>query len=255
MSVLALIVFSSTLLCLLPTVSGAEQNLESKTLSVLSDVIGLKTELYTSSHCTQQGGQYLGQTQNITDLYLASAQDSLRVTCSYIKNNLQLVYFSDLEGAPQLKKPAANTVEMAAGLLGRYGNYSNDSLYGQLASMLLDVNEKENLTKNIGNIKFQVRNSDGNLSTYTWTYVDNNGVLAERKNIVLTYREGLLEGFYNNWPLYTIADTAPKLSAQQATELAMEASKNYSYPVTYQNGTKIMVSGLTDNELATLLGK
>lgn len=76
-----------------------------------------------------------------------------------------------------------------------------------------------------------------------WTYVDSNGVPAEKKNVILIYEKGAFKGFFNNWPLYTVAESESKFSAEQATELAVEASRNYSYPVTCDNGTEIMVSG------------
>lgn len=78
-----------------------------------------------------------------------------------------------------------------------------------------------------------------------WTYVDSNGVPAEKKNVILVYENGEFKGFFNNWPLYTIAESESKFSAEQATELAIEASKDYSYPVTCDNGTEIMVSGFS----------
>ena len=243
-SLLALIVVSSTCISLSPTVSAAEPDFENKTLSILSDVIGLKTEEYTTTKSTQRDSQYLSQQRNENDMLLASAQGSLRVTCSYVKNTLQLVYFSDLEGEPSLKHPVTNTVEMAKGLLGKYQNYSSDVLYGQLALSLEGMQENANVTKYNGNIKLDAT-AFGDRVSYKWTYIDKNGVEAERKNVIVIYDSGSFKGFFNNWPLYTIADTTPKLSAQQATELAIEASKNYSYPVIDENGTEIMVSGFS----------
>ena len=243
-TLLTLIVLSSTYITILPTVGAEEPDFESKTLSILSNVIGLKTEEYTTTKSSQRDSLYLGQQRNENDVHLASAQGSLRVTCSYVKNTLQLVYVSDLVGALSLKQPVVNTIQMAQGLLIRYQNYTSDALYGQLASTLDDVPEDSNISKISGNTKFDATVSEGRIS-YMWTYIDKNGVVAERKNVILIYDGGFFKGFYNNWPLYTIANTTPNIPAQQATELAIEASKNYSYPVIGENGTEIMVSGFS----------
>jgi hypothetical protein len=37
-----------------------------------------------------------------------------------------------------------------------YQGYSGNSFYGDLASMLADVDVNENLTKTVGNVKFEV---------------------------------------------------------------------------------------------------
>ena len=111
--------------------------------------------------------------------------------------------------------------------------------------MLNDIKSNEEATKYSENIKLEVSSFEQNRTTYTWSYLDSNGVLAEKKNVILVYEKGNFKGFFNNWPLYTITETNSKISAEQADQLAIEASKNYSYPVTYNNGTEMMVSGFS----------
>ncbi len=74
------------------------------------------------------------------------------------------------------------------------------------------------------------------------TYVDANGIKADRKNMVLSYEKGQLKAFLNNWPLYNVVG-APKISAEEARAIAIEASKNFSYQVTIANGTVQTVTG------------
>jgi len=241
---LMLLLISSTQAILVSSVHAAEPNPQEKTLSVLSDVVGLKTEMYTTSQTEQRDSQFLNHPQTETSTYLTSAEGSVRVTCSYVKDTLQLVYLSDLEGEHPLKQPAANTVEMAKGLLRRYQNYTSNAFYGELASMLDDVDADTDLTKYAGDAKLEVSGSDQNSVSYMWTYVDENGVLAERKTVSLLYEQGQFKGFFDSWPLYTIVRT-PNISSEEATAIAIEASKNYTYPVTAENGTEIMVSGFT----------
>jgi hypothetical protein len=242
---LILLLIASTCISLVPTVNAAEPNLQEKALSVLSDVVGLNTDGYATSQSTQRDSQFLSYPQKETDTRLASAEGSLRVTCSYVKDTLKLVYLSDLEGELSLRQPVNNTVDMAKGLLERYQTYSDASVYGKFASMLTDSELNVDKTKYAEDVKLEVSGSDPNRVSYMWTYVDSNGVLAEKKNVILIYEKGAFKGFFNNWPLYTIAETTSKFSAEQATELAIEASRNFSYPVTFDNGTEMMVSGFS----------
>ena len=241
---LSLILFT-VYIFLLPTAHAAEPNFQAKTISVLSDIVDLKTEQYTISKSSQREDTLIDLPQEIVDLHLTSASSTVRVTCSYVKDTLQMVYLSDLEGDLELKQPAANTVDMAKSLLSSYHKDSGNTVYGEFASMLNGVAEGENVAKIAGDAKLEVSNPQQNTNSYMWTYVDENGVVAEKKNVILTYERGMLKAFFNNWPLYTIAETDSKLSAQQATELAIEASKNFSYTVTDENGIETVVSGFT----------
>ena len=242
LSIFAVILLSSVYTSLLPTADAAEPNLQTKTLSVLSDVVGIKTEQYTTTQSTQRDSKYLDQPQKETDMHLASPESSFRVTCFYIKDTLQLLYFSDLQGQPSLKQRAANTADMAKGLLERYQNYASDSVYGECASMLSSVDASINVTKSENGMKFEVSNYDQKIVNYKWTYTDSNGVIAERKNVVLNYEDGQLKFFLNNWPLYSVKGT-PKISSEDATAIAIEASKNFSYQVTTENDSVQTVSG------------
>jgi hypothetical protein len=115
------------------------------------------------------------------------------------------------------QQPDANTVDLAKDLLSNYQRDSGDGAYGEFASMLNSVRAGENVTKVVGDVKLEVSNPQQNTTNYMWTYIDGNGVVAERKNVCLTYERGMFKAFYNNWQLYTIADTESKFSATQTT--------------------------------------
>lgn len=197
---------------------------------------------YSTSKNAQSDTQYNNLDQKVTDFQLASNTTELRVTCSFINNQLREVYLSQLEGELILTQPATKTVDLAKGLLERYQNYVGDSLYGELASTLSNVDENQNLTKTIGNTRLKVLNLDQRIVDYTWTYVDQNGVEAQRKNVELLFEQGQLKGFLNNWPLYKVV-AAPKISVEEARTIAIEASKDFSYQTTTANGTTETVSG------------
>jgi hypothetical protein len=130
---------------------------------------------------------------------------------------------------------------MAKGFLQRYQNYAGDSFYGELASTLYNIDVSTNVTKSAGNIKLEVLNSDNTILDYVWTYTDENGIVAKSKNVILSYDRGQLKVFLNNWPLYKVTGT-PKISSEEATAIALEASENFSYEVEIDNVTST-VSG------------
>jgi hypothetical protein len=217
-------------------VYAAEPDIQDKTMAILDDVIGINTEEYTTRLNSQLDSQYLSLPQKEVDINLASVEGGLRVSCSFVGNNLRRIYLSDFEGKFSVEQSAADTGEMAKGLLERYRTYVGDSFYGELASMLDDVDVAKNITKSAGNIRLEVNNFDQTIVDYVWRYTDENGIVARSKSVSLSYDRGQLKGFSNSWPFYKVAGT-PKISGEEATAIAIEACKNYSYEVSTENGT------------------
>jgi hypothetical protein len=238
---LTVLLISSAFASLLPIVNAAEPSVPEKTISILNDVVGINTKEYASLLNSQLDNQYLCLSQKQADIHLVSNQSSLRVSCSFVNNNLRLLYLSDYAGSLSVKHSAIATVNMAKGFLQGYRNYAGDSFYSELASMLDNVDITMNTTKSAGNVKLEVLNSDNTIVDYVWTYTDESGILAKSKNVILSYDQGQLKVFLNNWPLYKVAGM-PKISAEEATAIAIEASKNFSYEI------------VTDNVASTVTG-
>jgi hypothetical protein len=239
---LLVFIISSACISLLPAAHAAEPSLQAKSISFLSDVVGVKTDTYTITRSTLQADKIVDAPSKVADLRFSSAGSSFRVTCSYVKDTLALFYLSDIDGNLKLEQPAANTVDAAKSLLSSYQQETGDTDYGKFAQMLNTVIEGEKVSKVAGDVKLEVSNTQQNTINYMWTYIDQNGVPAERKNVCLTYEYGTLKALYNNWPLYSIAQTENKLSAKDAVEIAMETAQNYSYTIINQNGTQQTIS-------------
>jgi hypothetical protein len=73
-------------------------------------------------------------------------------------------------------------------------------------------------------------------------YTDQQGISAQLKNIVLSYDDGNLQGFINNWPFYRIGGE-PVVSKEEAIAIAVNASESYSYTITNADGVSETVSG------------
>jgi hypothetical protein len=227
---LTILLISSVYMSSVPIVHAAEPNLQDKTLGILNDVVGINTEKYAPMTSSQFDNQYLNLPQKEAAVTLVSEQGGVRASCSFVNNMLRQIYLSDYEGDLAVKQPAIATADMAKGFLQRYQNYAGDSFYGELASTLDNVDVSTNITKSAGNIKLEVLNSDNTILDYVWTYTDENGIVAKSKNVILSYDRGQLKVFLNNWPLYKVTGT-PKISSEEATAIALEASENFSYEV------------------------
>jgi hypothetical protein len=233
---LMLMLISSAYATLMPNVHAAEPTAQDKAIAILNNVVGINTEEYATFRSSQLDNNYLSMLQNEADIKLVSNRSSFRASCSFVNNNLRQIYLSDYEGDLAVKQPAIATADMAKGFLQRYQNYAGDSFCGQLASMLDNVDVSTNVTKSTGNIKLEVLNWNQTIIDYVWTYTDENGILAKSKNVILSYDQGLLKVFLNNWPFYNVVG-APKITSEEATAIALEASKNFSYEVEIDNVT------------------
>jgi hypothetical protein len=223
-------------------VRATDPSAKDQTLQVLTNALGIDTQAYDISVNSQSNDQYRDLLQSKADLYLESSHGSVRVSSSFINNNLQLLYFSDNTGNFSVKQPAKNTVASAKDFLERYANLIRDSFYAELSTMLNGVDITTNTTKSITNINLKVINSEDIIIDYIWTYTDANGIRAEPKNVILSYNQGQLQMFSNNWPMYKIINT-PVISAQEATEIAIKATQNYSYEATTADNKTITVTG------------
>lgn len=242
-ALLTLLLIFSTYASNVPMARAAEPSAQDKTMSILSNVLGINTQSYTTILNSQSNNQYMGQPQNKADFNLVSNQGSVRVSSSFVNNTLQVLFLSNYTGTLAAKQPATNTVNMAKNFLARYQSYAGDSFYGTLASTLDNVSGDTNATNSAGNITLKVVNYAQTIVDYIWTYTDANGISAHSKNIELSYDQGQLEVFLNNWPLYKVVGT-PKISRDQAISIALEASKNFTYPISAGNNTStVSVSG------------
>jgi hypothetical protein len=227
----------------IPRVHAAETDLEDKMMEILNDVVGLNMDDYIVYITVNPDRNYHGLLLKDVDATLYLNQSftlAMRVYTYFIDNNVRRIYISYSE--LPVEYPAIDTtVEMAKDFLERYQNYAADPFYGELASMLTDVDATLNTTKSVGNMEFTVSNTYQKNVNYVWTYTDENGIIASSKDVILSYERGQLKTFTNNWPFYTIGGT-PEISGEEATEIAIEAAQNYSYEVSADNGT-LTVSG------------
>jgi hypothetical protein len=214
-----------------PIAHAAALSTQDESTTMLKNVLGININSYKVQLNSQIDNQFEGLSQSQVDFSLISNQSSVRVSSAFVTNTLRLLYLSDYQGALAKTQPAGNTGNMAKDFLVKYQAYVGDSFYGMLATTLDTITGSTNATKSTGNVTLKVLNSEQSKSVdYVWTYIDSNGIVAQSKDVVLSFDQGRLKCFLNNWPLYKVADT-PTISKAEAISLALAAAKNFTYQV------------------------
>ncbi|MDR0461008.1 MAG: hypothetical protein LBH62_06220 [Nitrososphaerota archaeon] len=118
---------------------------------------------------------------------------------------------------------------MAKGFMKRYQSYTGNSLYGELGAMLNNIEVTGSFTKTEGNVQLEVLSDVPDELYIMWTYVDDNGIKANPKNIGFSFYDGRLSAFYDYWQLYEIKSGAPRIYSDEAGEIALNALKGFSW--------------------------
>jgi hypothetical protein len=225
-TILVVLIIFSGYMSIFPTTQAQVATNQIKANAILNDVAGINTNAYTISVISDdnKAPSIAGLTKDTMTLSLTSTQSRIRATCTFINGNLNLLYLDDYVGPASLNQPAANAITMAQAFLQRYQSYTANEFYGSISTMLSNVKANANSTTTIGNVKLQASVLDnGNLQSLVWTYIDNSGAPARMKDIALTYNNGHLESFLDNWQFYQIAGT-PTVPQEQAITAAMQAT-------------------------------
>jgi len=144
------------------------------------------------------------------------------------------------DGSPLTTQPAASPLEMAKDFLDKYQTYSAASYYSTLRSMLDSIEADKNVTKTFENVKLEVTVT-ASYTDFRWKYFFN-GVEATSKCVVLNFRQGFLKYFIDSWSLWTIGSTDLNVSEEEAIEIAMNATENYSWNVSMGDDPQVTVT-------------
>jgi hypothetical protein len=225
-----------------PNAQAAEMSLQEKSLSILNDVAGFNMTAYAPTLRTSRQSSFLTLPKEVNDFTLVSGDSSCRAMCTFVNNRLQQVYMSNFSGQPKMNQASLNTLESAKAFMARYDAYIVDFDCSAMRSLLDSIQTAENVTKEVGNTSLMVTVIDQSYVSYIWTYMGENGALAPSKNLAVSYRDGFLKCFQNNWQFYSVA-SKPEISSSQAVEIAMNAINDYSEMVVMPDNTTKPVSG------------
>ncbi len=210
-------------------------------VAILNNVALLNLSSYTIRLNEEKTNDYFGLSQNQIEYCLSSPQGSMRIACSFIDSKLHQIYISDWTGSSLLDQEFSE-VNRTKNFLRNYQDLTKSGFYGTLLSILDDVKLDENVSKTEGNINLKISVIDQASTNFIWTYVDDNGVIAQSKNVVLSYSQGYLQCFQDNWDLYKISG-AMTVSEEEAKRIALSAIDDYAYDVSDENNVSVTVSG------------
>jgi hypothetical protein len=223
-------------------VQAAEPSIQEKATFILNDIADFNMTTYTPTLRSSRQGSFLTLHKEVNDFTLVSSDTSCRAMFTFVNKRLQQIYMSNYSGQPKLNQLSLNTLESAKAFMAKCNTNLADFNCDTMRSLLDSIQTEENITKTYENTKLMVTVIDQSYVEYIWTYVDGNGVPAPLKNVVLSYRDGFLKCFQNNWQFYSVA-SKPGISSDQAVAIAMNAIDDYSTIVLMPDNTTKTVSG------------
>src|SRR3972149_11869984 len=230
-SILTLLLISSTYATLIPNAQAAEITIQQKATAVMKDIVGLDLTQYNiSAKENSQILPFLGNVlQESVSFNLASADNNLKALYTYANGNLQGMFVIENEGTPSLTKTiSGNDVEKAQDFLNDYQSFTAKSIFGELSSTLLNVDAGKNLTKSLGDKVLQVTAyEDG--THFKWCYTANGATAQYTKVVAVSFKDGFLTYFIDNWSLYSIGSASVNLSKGEAVAIALDAARKHNW--------------------------
>lgn len=235
----------------LPKVDTTRSAIAEKGLSILSNVVGVDTGKYSINSGEYAEDTYIGVVPQENVRYTLEANGSkLDMLYTFANGNLRMIHVLESEGSPLLTKTATRSGQVlgnktlqvvdvqatAENFLNSYQSQSGKQFYGKLVTMLKDIDASKNATKIVDNVKLEVNSTSHDSITFRWLYT-SNGIDAPSKCVALSYKNGFLKYFIDNWDLYKIGSTDINLSEEEAIGLAMNSARAFSWKIGSDNST------------------
>jgi hypothetical protein len=250
--ILGAVIVSSEMLSA-PSAGSTEQN---KALGFIENVLPIDSSQYNITFrppfSSNSSDPIMDSASSIETYSLEAKDSSLTFICSFYEEALYQCQLGINKGSIITSQAYANTTEAAKGFLEKYRTYSNlDST--EMITMLANVDATQNQTVVSGDLKLTVTHKDltgtafGDSINFRWVRIIHG---CEYLLIDAQFRDGVFSGFIDHRLRYTVGDTTVNISKEQATAIAMEAIKNYSYRMSDDwvvTGFKVVESKITAN--------
>lgn len=160
---------------------------------------------------------------------LSNAETVLNAMCFFRGDSLVWCSLYAIKGSVAFTQAkAANDVVAAQDFLDRLQDFSTTTYLPTMRNMLDSVSRIEN-GFNLTTAETQLKiSTEGSATTFIWSSSVNN-IENNQKALVVTLRDGQFGFFTNNYDLYKIANTDVKISKEEATEIARERARNYTW--------------------------
>lgn len=208
-----------------------------KALSVIADVLGIDLTRYRLNLTRCYREELLVPHREVVEYVLTSNNSKLRVRCELAGGGIYALWVFEREGAPHMKHPVGDVLEMARDVLAGYEVFSGLQHVQEMRRLLENVDALRNLTVTSGNMRLKLEILKALNRTYLkWAY-SFNGVEASHKSLVLIFEGNFLKFLGDKWHLYRIGSHDIRISKEEAIKLAVKAAKNHSWKVYLGNGT------------------
>jgi len=189
-----------------------------------------------------------GKQETVT--YTLESEDSeVNVKCTLQDGILHICYMRTINGSFISDRKYSNVTDAAVSFLQKYQSnflqkYHSSSKKDsteisnidstEMLTTLTNVDPTENRVIRSGNLKLTVTHKDqtgtwfGDTINFLWVRVING---CEYPVLYLTFRDGVFSTLIDSRQVYSIGDTSVNISKEQAIKIALEAAKNYSYPM------------------------
>ncbi len=215
---------------------------EEKGLDFIQKVLSLDTSKYNVSVKTHAAPapsfattEQLELARTIVDYDLNSSLYSIKITCTFTKDTLTMCNMDVRNDTLSSLRQYRNLTDIVKDFLGNYETFSNQNSTTMIET-LSKVNPKNSQDSTLsGSLKLTTTHKDlsdtafGDSYQFRWDYTYNG---CDYPALVVSYRDGVFSGFKDERAIYTIGDTTVNISQKQATDIALDNIKNYSYKMT-----------------------
>lgn len=225
--------FASTLLQV-PFASSMEQeDIADKSFAFIKDVALIDVSKYNVSH-TDVNSHYLPTQGNIptqTIKYtLNSTESEIGIVFRFLNGTFNSYHLYTYKGSPiQLQKSEA-IIDEIKGTFEHFKNTSEISYPKEMSDMLNSITTStKNLTDIPNKLKLVAKVQEDNATIRC--FYSENGIDYTRKGISMTFENGILTEFGNEWNIYSIGDAVPAISREEALKAAIDAANNYTLSI------------------------
>jgi len=212
---------------------------EEKGLDFIQKVLSLDTSKYNVSIKTHAAPapsfattQQLELAPTLVDYDLNSSLYSIKITCTFKKGVLTMCNMDVRNVTLSSLRQYRNLTDIVKGFLGNYEAFSGQNCTTMIET-LAKVNPKNSQDSTLsGSLKLTTTHKDlsdtafGDSYQFRWDYTYNG---CDYPALVVSYRDGVFSAFKDERAIYTIGDTTVNVSQKQATDIALDTIKNYSY--------------------------
>lgn len=232
--IITALILICTFASLITNANAAEPTVQQKGLTILNNVVDVDSSKYnvaTKYYPPNPQATYLGVVPQESIIYnLTSDENKLSFSCTFANGNLQMMQTLEDNRAPSSIQMGPNAdIHAAKTFLGNYQAYTSNELFGDLKATLNNVKANKSLTMTSGNLQLEVKPGKDGSTAFKWYYTANGAIAPYSKFISLSFKNGGLTSFVNNWQFYNVGSTKVNISKKEATAIAIDATKSCAH--------------------------